>query len=48
MMVHFYSLACYVKHWCCTHVQLSGEEDIVIAKMDATANDVPSPYSVRG
>ena len=29
-------------------VQLADEKDIVIAKMDATANDVPSPYNVRG
>lgn len=28
--------------------KLAGEEDIVIAKMDATANDVPKPYNVRG
>jgi hypothetical protein len=28
--------------------QLADEEDIVIAKMDATANDVPAPYEVRG
>jgi len=29
-------------------MQLASEEDIVIAKMDATANDVPKPYNVRG
>ena len=29
-------------------LQLSGETDIVIAKMDATANDVPQPYQVSG
>lgn len=29
-------------------LQLADEKDIVIAKMDATANDVPSPYNVRG
>jgi len=29
-------------------VQLASEEDVVIAKMDATANDVPSAYNVRG
>lgn len=28
--------------------QLSDSPNIVIAKMDATANDVPSPYEVRG
>ncbi|CAF0748135.1 unnamed protein product [Brachionus calyciflorus] len=28
--------------------KLKGENDIVIAKMDATANDVPAPYDVRG
>lgn len=28
--------------------KLEAEEDIVIAKMDATANDVPKPYDVRG
>jgi len=28
--------------------KLKDETDIVIAKMDATANDVPSPYEVRG
>ena len=28
--------------------QLKDEPEIVIAKMDATANDVPSPYEVRG
>jgi protein disulfide isomerase family A protein 3 len=28
--------------------KLSGEPDIVIAKMDATANDVPAPFDVRG
>ena len=28
--------------------QLSKDPNIVIAKMDATANDVPSPYEVRG
>ncbi|PAA86459.1 hypothetical protein BOX15_Mlig005470g3 [Macrostomum lignano] len=28
--------------------KLSGETDLVIAKMDATANDVPPPYDVRG
>jgi len=28
--------------------KLAEEEDIVIAKMDATANDVPSQYEVRG
>ncbi|KAK1804394.1 hypothetical protein P4O66_020422 [Electrophorus voltai] len=28
--------------------KLSGDPNIVIAKMDATANDVPSPYEVRG
>ncbi|CAG5124327.1 unnamed protein product [Candidula unifasciata] len=28
--------------------KLAGESDIVIAKMDATANDVPSQYDVRG
>ena len=27
---------------------MSKEGDIVIAKMDATANDVPKPYEVRG
>uniref|UniRef100_A0A8C6WRH4 Protein disulfide-isomerase A3 n=1 Tax=Neogobius melanostomus TaxID=47308 RepID=A0A8C6WRH4_9GOBI len=27
---------------------LSGDPNIVIAKMDATANDVPSPYEVSG
>uniref|UniRef100_A0A7N9D0D8 Protein disulfide-isomerase A3 n=1 Tax=Macaca fascicularis TaxID=9541 RepID=A0A7N9D0D8_MACFA len=29
-------------------VKLSKDPNIVIAKMDATANDVPSPYEVRG
>lgn len=29
-------------------LQLSNDPNIVIAKMDATANDVPSPYEVRG
>ena len=28
--------------------QLMDDPNIVIAKMDATANDVPSPYDVRG
>ncbi|XP_059171523.1 protein disulfide-isomerase A3-like [Physella acuta] len=28
--------------------KLKDEKDLVIAKMDATANDVPSPYDVRG
>jgi len=28
--------------------KLEDEKDIVIAKMDATANDVPSSYDVRG
>ncbi|ESN91789.1 hypothetical protein HELRODRAFT_70378 [Helobdella robusta] len=28
--------------------KLAEEEDIVIAKMDATANDVPAPYDVKG
>ncbi|XP_078539409.1 protein disulfide-isomerase A3 [Lissotriton helveticus] len=28
--------------------KLSADPNIVIAKMDATANDVPSPYEVRG
>jgi protein disulfide isomerase family A protein 3 len=28
--------------------KLSKEKDIVIAKMDATANDVPAPYEVKG
>lgn len=28
--------------------KLSQENEIVIAKMDATANDVPAPYDVRG
>uniref|UniRef100_H9G9P8 Protein disulfide-isomerase n=1 Tax=Anolis carolinensis TaxID=28377 RepID=H9G9P8_ANOCA len=28
--------------------KLSNDPNIVIAKMDATANDVPSPYEVRG
>jgi protein disulfide isomerase family A protein 3 len=28
--------------------KLADESDIVIAKMDATANDVPKPYEVRG
>jgi protein disulfide isomerase family A protein 3 len=27
---------------------LKNEDSIVIAKMDATANDVPAPYDVRG
>ena len=27
---------------------LKDESDIVIAKMDATANDVPAPYQVSG
>lgn len=26
----------------------AGDDNVVIAKMDATANDVPSPYEVRG
>lgn len=29
-------------------LQLANDPNIVIAKMDATANDVPSPYDVRG
>jgi len=29
-------------------VQLKDNDDIVIAKMDATANDVPKAYSVSG
>lgn len=29
-------------------LQLSNDPNVVIAKMDATANDVPSPYDVRG
>lgn len=33
---------------CGSTFQLKNEEDIVIAKMDATANDVPSPYKVSG
>ncbi|XP_063715740.1 protein disulfide-isomerase A3-like [Symsagittifera roscoffensis] len=28
--------------------KLTGEDSVVIAKMDATANDVPPPYNVRG
>lgn len=28
--------------------QLSKDPNIIVAKMDATANDVPSPYEVRG
>jgi len=28
--------------------KLKDEPEITIAKMDATANDVPSPYDVRG
>ncbi|XP_028814206.1 protein disulfide-isomerase A3 [Denticeps clupeoides] len=28
--------------------KLSGDPNVVIAKMDAVANDVPSPYEVRG
>lgn len=28
--------------------QLSGDSHIVIAKMDATANDIPSNYDVHG
>ncbi|GFS01776.1 protein disulfide-isomerase [Elysia marginata] len=28
--------------------KLEDEDSVVIAKMDATANDVPSPYEVRG
>lgn len=28
--------------------KLASEDDVVIAKMDATANDVPSAYNVRG
>ena len=28
--------------------QLQDVKDIVIAKMDATANDVPPPYQVQG
>lgn len=28
--------------------KLQGENSVVIAKMDATANDVPKPYDVRG
>jgi len=27
---------------------LSGEKNVVIAKMDATENDVPTPYAVQG
>lgn len=27
---------------------MKDEPEITIAKMDATANDVPSPYEVRG
>ena len=29
-------------------LKLAGDPNIVIAKMDATANDVPSPYEVSG
>ena len=29
-------------------LQLEDEEGITIAKMDATANDVPKPFEVRG
>jgi len=29
-------------------LQLKDEDEIVIAKMDATANDVPKPYEVKG
>ena len=28
--------------------KLAHEDSVVIAKMDATANDVPPPYNVRG
>lgn len=28
--------------------QLADDPNVVIAKMDATANDVPSPYEVSG
>jgi protein disulfide isomerase family A protein 3 len=28
--------------------KLAGQDSVVIAKMDATANDVPPPYNVRG
>lgn len=28
--------------------KLSGESGVVIAKMDATANDVPLPFQVQG
>ena len=28
--------------------KMADEESVVIAKMDATANDVPPPYQVRG
>lgn len=30
------------------HLQMKDEPEIAIVKMDATANDVPSPYDVRG
>ena len=28
--------------------KLAGESDLVIAKMDATANDVPAQFDVKG
>lgn len=37
-----------VNSFCPLLPKLAGDPNVVIAKMDATANDVPSPYEVSG
>lgn len=48
---YFYLLSTHLKNkWYYTVflLQLSSDPNIVIAKMDATANDVPQGYDVQG
>ena len=44
----FLNFVCTQQHNLFLNLQLSSDPSIVIAKMDATANDVPSQYDVRG